>query len=213
MTFYSFSHSSVSNFYSITNLHVSPYIETHSDAWCMVTFLKNEWVVFYIQCIYIYILEHSIHTQCSCMFIVPAVKIGLIKDSIVLLFASQSFRTFQFFLFWFLLNLSQHHCLSVISVWRTSIPLDGEPEVRRELQPTQGSDWEACGVMRQLTEDRPTDGLPQWVLCSSSTTGIEAHLCFMFLLTNDKLVLVAVIYLMWTQQLACSRWYTSCPVG
>lgn len=96
-------------------------------------------------------------------------------------------------LFWFLMSLSQHF-LSVISVWRASIPLDGEPEVGRELQPSQGSDWEACGVMCQLTEDWPTDGLSQWILCSSSTTGIEAHLCF----TNGKLVLVTVLYLLWT---------------
>lgn len=90
-----------------------------------------------------------------------------IGDWILLFFCKRLFWNFSFLFFLILLSLSQHHGLSVISVWRTSVPLDGEPEVRRQLQPPQGSDWEARSVMCQLPEDRPADGFPQWVLCSS----------------------------------------------
>lgn len=51
--------------------------------------------------------------------------------------------------------------------------MDGEPEVRRELQPPPGADREACGVVCQLTEDRPADGFPQRVLRSSQTAGTK----------------------------------------
>lgn len=67
-----------------------------------------------------------------------------------------------------------HHidvAVVILSVWRTSIPVDGEPEVRGELQSPPGADREACGAVCQLTEDWPADGFPQWVLCSPQTTG------------------------------------------
>lgn len=52
---------------------------------------------------------------------------------LLLFFCKLHFWNFLFLFFPILLSLSQHHGLSVILVWRTSIPLDGEPEVRREL--------------------------------------------------------------------------------
>lgn len=67
---------------------------------------------------------------------------------------------------------SSWHCLVVIvSVWRISISVDGEPEAGRKLQPPPGANREACGAVCQLAEDRSADGFPQWVLCSSQTTG------------------------------------------
>lgn len=76
-----------------------------------------------------------------------------------------------------------HHAdvVVIVSVWRASIPVDGEPEVRRELQPPPGADGEACGVVCQLAEDWPADGFPQRVLRSSQTTGTKTNGGFMML--------------------------------
>lgn len=51
--------------------------------------------------------------------------------------------------------------------------MDGAAEVRRELQPLQGSDGETRGVVCQLSQDRPPHGLPQRVLRSPATTGLS----------------------------------------
>lgn len=59
----------------------------------------------------------------------------------------------------------------ILTVWRVGLPVDGEPEVGRELQPAPSSDREACGAVCQLSEDWPADGLPQRVLRSSQTAG------------------------------------------
>lgn len=53
----------------------------------------------------------------------------------------------------------------------TRVPVDGEPEVRGQLQSPPGADGETRGVVCQFTEDRPADGFPQRVLRSSQTSG------------------------------------------
>lgn len=66
--------------------------------------------------------------------------------------------------------------LVVVSVWRTGVPVDGEPEAGGELQPPPGADRKTCGAVRQLTEDWPADGFPQRVLRSSQTSGTVARI-------------------------------------
>lgn len=59
------------------------------------------------------------------------------------------------------------------SVWGADLPVDGEAEVWRELQPPQSSDWEACGAVCQRAQNRPAYGFSQWVLCPSQTSGTK----------------------------------------
>lgn len=76
-----------------------------------------------------------------------------------------------------LLNTSRRSCgltqLAVCSVWGADLPVDGEAEVRGELQPPQSSDGEACGSLCQRTKDRPAHGFPQWVLRPSQAAGTK----------------------------------------
>lgn len=58
--------------------------------------------------------------------------------------------------------------------------MDGEAEVRRELQPPQGADGEARGALCQRTKDRSAHGFPQRVLCTSQTAGSGSDRLFLF---------------------------------
>ena len=61
------------------------------------------------------------------------------------------------------------------SVRGAGLPVDGEAEVRGELQPAPRPDGEARGAVCQLSEDRPAHGLPQRVLRPPQAAGRPHH--------------------------------------
>lgn len=64
-------------------------------------------------------------------------------------------------------------CVILNAVRAAGLSVDGAAEVWRELQPLQGADGETRGAVRQLPQDRPPHGLPQWVLRPPPTTGLS----------------------------------------
>lgn len=57
------------------------------------------------------------------------------------------------------------------SVRGADLPVDGETEVWRQLQPPQSPDGETRSSLRQRTEDRSAHGFSQRILRSSETAG------------------------------------------
>lgn len=62
-----------------------------------------------------------------------------------------------------------------VSVRGADVPVDGETEVWRELQPPPSADGETRRTLRQRAEDRPAHGFPQRVLRPSQTAGTNQH--------------------------------------
>lgn len=58
-----------------------------------------------------------------------------------------------------------------VLVWGADLPVDGETEVWRELQPPQGANRETCSVVCELPQNRPAHGFSQWILRTSETPG------------------------------------------
>lgn len=71
---------------------------------------------------------------------------------------------------YFLFLLCVFYSLAV--VWGVDLSVDGKAEIWRKLQQTSGSNRETCGLMCQYSQNRPAHGLSQWILRSSSHTGV-----------------------------------------